>query len=279
MGILYTDTGSFLRAEVTGSMSITGSSNLLSIKGSGKNILVISGSNGSLLEIGESLTNSNDFFTIESGSINVFTIGRNKDLYMSGSLTVSGSITGSLFGTASFALSSAGGGGSPVPGQIILTAAGGWPSVTSGANPTTQAQTTTNLVNFQFLGFPDTVQTYANWAMAMPSDYNGGTITAVFYWLAGSASTNSVVWGLAGRAFADGDAMDQSFGTAQETTDANQALDDVNISPATSAITLGGTPAASQFVQFRAYRNPANGSDTLAATAKLLAIRITYTRA
>ena len=111
MGILYTDTGSFLRAEVTGSMSITGSSNLLSIKGSGQNILVISGSNGSLLEIGESLTNSNDFFTIESGSINVFTIGRNKDLYMSGSLTVSGSITGSLFGTASFALSSAGGGG------------------------------------------------------------------------------------------------------------------------------------------------------------------------
>jgi hypothetical protein len=277
MGILYTDTGSFLRAEVTGSMSITGSSNLLSIKGSGQNILVISGSNGSLLEIGESLTNSNDFFTIESGSINVFKIGQNKDLYMSGSLTVSGSITGSLFGTASFALSSAGG-STAVPGQIILSAAGGWPSVTSGSNPTTQTQTTTNLVNFQFLGFPDTIQTHANWAMAMPSDYNGGTITAVFYWVAGSASTNSVVWGLAGRAFADGDAIDQSFGTAQETTDANQSNDDVNISPATPAITLGGSPAASNFVQFRAYRNPANASDTLAATAELLAIRITYTR-
>ena len=113
----------------------------------------------------------------------------------------------------------------------------------------------------------------------MPSDYNGGTITAVFYWVAGDASTNSVEWGLAARAFADGDALDQAFGTPQEVTDANQANDDVNISAATPAITIGGTPAASNYVQFRAYRNPADANDTLAATAELLAIRITYTRA
>jgi hypothetical protein len=115
--------------------------------------------------------------------------------------------------------------------------------------------------------------------MPMPSDYNGGTITAVFYWAAGDASTNSVEWGLAARAYADGDALDQAFGTAQEVTDANQANDDVNISAATPAITIGGTPAAGNYVQFRAYRNPADANDTLAATAELLAIRITYTRA
>jgi hypothetical protein len=112
----------------------------------------------------------------------------------------------------------------------------------------------------------------------MPSDYNGGTITAIFYWLAPSASTNSVVWGLAARAFNDSDPIDQAFGTAQEVTDANNALDDVNISGATTAITIAGSPAAGSYVQFRAYRNPANGSDTLAATAELLAIRVSYTR-
>jgi hypothetical protein len=115
--------------------------------------------------------------------------------------------------------------------------------------------------------------------MPMPSDYNGGTITAVFYWAAGTASTNSVRWGLAARAYADGDVLDAAFGTQQQVTDANQANDDVNISAATPAITIGGTPAAGNFVQFRANRNPADGADNLAATAELLAIRITYTRA
>ncbi len=161
-----------------------------------------------------------------------------------------------------------------------MTAGGGWPSVTSGANPPTITQTTTNAVNFYYIGFPDGASaTFANWAMPMPSDYNGGTITAVFYWVAGTASTNSVRWGLAARAYADGDAIDQAFGTQQQVTDANQANDDVNISAPTPAITIGGTPAAGNFVQFRANRNPADGADTLAATAELLAIRITYTRA
>jgi len=115
--------------------------------------------------------------------------------------------------------------------------------------------------------------------MPMPSDYNGGTITAVFYWIAPSVSTNSVVWGLAARAYADSDIFDQAFGTPQEVTDANGGNDDVNISAATPAITIAGSPAASNYVQFRAYRNPAAGGDNLAAIAELLAIRISYTRA
>jgi hypothetical protein len=160
-----------------------------------------------------------------------------------------------------------------------LTGAGGWPSLTNGCQPPTLTQTTTNQVNFYYLGFLDgATTTYANWSLPMPSDYNGGTITAVFYWVAGNVSTNSVVWGLQARAYADGDVLDQAFGTAQEVTDANQANDDVNISSATAAITIGGTPAAGNFVQFRAYRNPAAAGDTLAATAELLSIRITYTR-
>jgi hypothetical protein len=184
-------------------------------------------------------------------------------------------MTGSVNITGSLLLN-----GSPVvTGQIVLTAGGGWPSITSGSNAPILAETATNRVNFYYLGFPDTIQTFANWSMPMPSDYNGGTITAVFYWVAGNASTNSVRWGLQARAFADSNLIDQAFGTAQEVTDANQANDSVNISAATPAITIGGTPAAGNFVQFRAYRNPADAADNLAATAELLSIRITYTRA
>jgi hypothetical protein len=112
----------------------------------------------------------------------------------------------------------------------------------------------------------------------MPSDYDGGTVTAVFYWIANSASTNSAIWALQGRAYGDNEAIDQAFGTAQSVTDANNGANTLNISSATSAITLAGSPAASELVQFRAYRNADDGSDNLAADARLVAIRVTFTR-
>lgn len=239
-------------AQNSGSVFLTGS---LNISGTGSVFDVA----GDVLEFsGDQMEFTGSFIT--TGSLRVI-----------GNTTMTGSvnITGSLLLN-----------GSPVvTGQIVLTAGGGWPSITSGSNAPILTETATNRVNFYYLGFPDTIQTFANWSMPMPSDYNGGTITAVFYWVAGTASTNSVRWGLQARAFADSNLIDQAFGTAQEVTDANQANDSVNISAATPAITIGGTPAASNFVQFRAYRNPADAADNLAATAELLSIRITYTRA
>jgi hypothetical protein len=111
----------------------------------------------------------------------------------------------------------------------------------------------------------------------MPSDYNGGTITAVFYWTT-TVGTGSVVWGIAGRAYAAGELLDQAFGTAQSVTDASTGANDVEISAATAAITLGGTPAASEYVQFRMFRDGANASDNITVDCNLLQVRITYTR-
>jgi hypothetical protein len=50
------------------------------------------------------------------------------------------------------------------------------------------------------------------------------------------------------------------------------------ISAATAAITLGGTPAASQYVQFRMFRDGGNVNDTITQDCNLLQVRITYTR-
>jgi hypothetical protein len=166
-------------------------------------------------------------------------------------------------------------GASPT-GQIILTAAGGWPSITNGAGLPLQAQTTTNLVNYYYVPFVDGSQTFLNWGIAMPSDYNGGTVTAIFYWE--GTATGSVVWGIAGRAFADGDVLDQAFGTPQTVTDATSGIQEISISSATSAITLAGTPAAGQYVQFRVYRDGGAGGDTMTGAADLIQVRITYTR-
>jgi hypothetical protein len=136
----------------------------------------------------------------------------------------------------------------------------------------------TNDIDLYLADFDQTSIEYMQWDLAMPSDYDGGTVTAVFYWLADSASANSVVWGLQGRCRGDGEAIDQAWGTAQEATDANTGQNQENISAATAAITLAGTPAASEAVTFRVYRDPTDGSDDLAADARLTKVRITFTR-
>lgn len=71
-------------------------------------------------------------------------------------------------------------------------------------------------------------------------------------------------------------AGDVAFGTAQEVTDAYLTADDLHRSAETSEITLAGSPAAGDVVWFQAYRNATNGSDTLAADARLLGVIILY---
>jgi collagen type I alpha len=164
----------------------------------------------------------------------------------------------------------------PAASKIVLSGAGGWPSTTTGAAGPLKSETTTGKQNVQTLDFSDSgSKLYAEWQVFMPPSYGGGTVTAKFIWMASGTSTNSVVWGLQAYAYGDATTLDQTYGTAQEVTDAHTATAfQVLISGATPAITIGGSPAAGTLVMFRAYRDSANGSDTLAATASLLAIEV-----
>lgn len=160
---------------------------------------------------------------------------------------------------------------------MVLTAAGGWPSTTAGAATNTKVEYTTNDQDLYHLDFDQTTDENAQWTVVLPDSYSGGTVTATFIWTANSTSTNSVVWGFQGRAYADGDAIDATWGTAQTVTDANGATaNTVRISSATAAVTLAGSPAGGQLAQFRVYRDADNGSDTLAVDARLIAVKIEY---
>lgn len=111
----------------------------------------------------------------------------------------------------------------------------------------------------------------------MPSDYDGGTITAIFYWTYATGSgAETVEWNIMGRSYANDEAIDQAWGTEQDVSDAAIAAGDVHISAATSACTLAGTPAASELVQFRVYRDVSG--DNLAGDARLLGAMITFGR-
>lgn len=161
--------------------------------------------------------------------------------------------------------------------SLFLTATGATPSTTGGAATPVQVELGTNDIDLWLMDFDASTDESAQWTFAMPLNWDGGTVTAAFFWTANSTSTNSVVWGAQGRAFGDDVTLDQAMGTAQTVTDANTATaNQLHISSATPAITLAGSPAGGQLVQIKAYRDADNGSDTLAADARLIGIRLNY---
>ena len=136
-------------------------------------------------------------------------------------------------------------------------------------------ESTTNKVMMRTLDFDQSTDEFAQIAIPMPKNWNEGTVTAQFCWTA--SATGNVVWTCAGAALSDDDAVDTAFGAAQSVTDSVTAAGDVMWSAATSAITIAGTPAAEDLVVFQFSRDADNGSDTLAADAKLIAVRLKYT--
>ena len=151
-----------------------------------------------------------------------------------------------------------------------------WPRVTNGCASLAQTEMTTSLFNVQSLDFDQTTQEFAQMQFVMPRNWNNGTITATVYWTAASGS-GGVVWGVSGGAYSNDDALTVAFGTAQTVSDTFIAANDLHITSTSSAITLAGTPADADFIAIQISRNPADGSDTLNADAKLLGIRVTFT--
>jgi hypothetical protein len=158
----------------------------------------------------------------------------------------------------------------------LWIAASQWiPRTTTGVG-VDSTETTTNRQNFDQLLFDSGTDEFAQALVVMPTNYNAGQVTARFYWTATTGS-GAVVWGLQGLAYSDDDALDTATGTAQTVTDTLLAANDMMISGATSAVTIGGTPGANKAVQFQIYRDADAGGDTLAVDARLLGGEISYT--
>lgn len=146
---------------------------------------------------------------------------------------------------------------------------------TSNSTGIDSRELATNDTNFDELLFDAGADEFAQFLVIMPNNYANGTVTARFYWTA-STGSGDVVWGLQGRAFADDDALDTAFGTAQTVTDTLIATNDMHVTSATSAITIGGTPAANRPILFQVYRDADAAGDTFSADARLLGIEIIF---
>ena len=132
----------------------------------------------------------------------------------------------------------------------------------------------TNKNMFVTKDFDTTTQEFVQFEIFFPKSWNLGTVTFQPLWSHPSTTTNfGVVFGLAGIARSDDDAGDVAFGTAQTSTDTGGTTN----GPESSAITIAGTPAAGDSVQFQINRTVADGSDTMAVDARLHGIRLFFT--
>ena len=148
---------------------------------------------------------------------------------------------------------------------------------TNGAASGT-AEMTTNKNMVKTLDFDASTQEFAQFEIAMPKSWNNGTVTFQPVWSHASTTTNfGVVWALQAVATSDDDALDVAFGTEQASTDTGGTTNDRYIGPESSAITIAGTPATGDVVQFQIKRNPLDGSDTLAVDARLHGIKLYIT--
>jgi hypothetical protein len=150
------------------------------------------------------------------------------------------------------------------------------PKVTNGAGASTY-DSGSNDVTVATLDFDTTTQEYAHTCpIGMPKSWNEGTVTAIIYWTnTGGASTETVRWSVAGAAVSNDDTLNIAMGTAQTVDDTWLAQNDLHITSATSAITIGGSPAAEDLVVFEITRVTA--SDNMAGDAKLIGIKILLT--
>lgn len=151
------------------------------------------------------------------------------------------------------------------------------PAITSGAT-FNQYEAATNKQNYRVLEFDASADEYAHFQIALPKSWNEGTVTFQVFWSSSATDTDGVAWGLEAYAVSDNEAIDQTWGTAVVVTDdAQSAAAEVYVSAESSAVTIGGTPAAGDLVFFRFFRDVSDANDDMTEDARLHGIKLFYT--
>jgi hypothetical protein len=151
------------------------------------------------------------------------------------------------------------------------------PTTSNGCADITAVETTAGRPDMYVLDFDKDSDEHAQFTVAFPKQWNLGTITYQAFW-SGTANTGGVSWGLQGVACGDNDTIDVAYGTGVVVDDTEQgALEEVNVSPVSGAVTIAGSPADDQLCYFRFYRDVSDSNDNSSGDARLHGIKIFYT--
>lgn len=162
--------------------------------------------------------------------------------------------------------------------HTISIPAGSWQaSETSGAE-SASVELATNKINYSVLNFDASADEYAHALIPMPESWDEGTITFQVFWSTSATDADGVAWALQAMAVSDNEAIDASWGTAVVVTDnAQSAADEMLVTAISSAVTVGGTPAAGDMVFFRLFRDVSDAADDMTEDASLIAVKLLYT--
>ena len=162
--------------------------------------------------------------------------------------------------------------------SIFVPSAAMRPTVSNGCAAITDAETTSGRPDMQVLDFDASADEHAQFQIAMPAQWNEGTITFQVYWCSTATDTDGVSWGLQGVAVSDNDTIDVAYGTAVVVDDANLgAAEDLCVSAESGAVTIAGSPAAGDMTFFRIFRDVSDSNDTAAEDARLIGCKIFLT--
>tara|TARA_E500000305_G_C4015437_1_gene235283 strand:- start:678 stop:1541 length:864 start_codon:yes stop_codon:yes gene_type:complete len=150
------------------------------------------------------------------------------------------------------------------------------PTVSNGCAAHASVETTAGRPDMIVLDFDKDSDEFAQFAVAFPKSWNAGTVTFQFYW-SGIAATTGVAMSLQGVAFADNDSIDTVYGTAIVVQDdAQGAVEEMLVSPESSAITIAGSPGASELTYFRIGRDVSDSNDDMAGDCRLHGIKLFF---
>ena len=141
-----------------------------------------------------------------------------------------------------------------------------------------QVETTALRPDLKVLDFDASTSEFAQFAITFPKSWNLGTVTFIPTWSPSNTNTGDCIWSLSGLSVAEGETADTAFSGAQTSTDAGiGTVEDIQMGPVSSAITIAGTIADGNQVFFQLERDADNGSDTFTGDARLLGIQLFYT--
>lgn len=147
---------------------------------------------------------------------------------------------------------------------------------TGGCGALTSAETATNKQNYYCLPFARSADAYANWAIAMPDNWDAGTFTATLYWQSTSTTNGQTVrWSVQGFCYTDLDLLDEVWGAAVNTDDTTDGSITKIFQITSAAVTLAGTRGAGKYALIQVGR--LGTADTNNGTCNLLGVKLTYT--
>jgi len=162
--------------------------------------------------------------------------------------------------------------------SIMLTAAGGSPTTTNPCSG--PIRVLANNVDYWVLDFDDGADEFAFWGpLAMPANYDGGVLTAIFYWTTTATDTDGVAWAIQLLSLDDNDAIDSAW-TATPivvTDDAQSAAGEMLITVESANILPGGTAAAPEMLFVRVFRDVSDANDDMTEDARLIGVKLLYT--